>query len=484
MFRSHCGSDRTCSTIAMDRVGRAAGLAGIALGLCLMAVGMGGCAEKVSETTKFSENTEFGQGPMVISSTPKGDAAALKAADDRLSEVRYGVLEKEGPKAAWEGWFDHKKPDGVVKEDGAYHHREKATSPTTQPIEELPVKVVELPDGKVRLIWALRSYGGSSVTTSRDVATARRTVVAAPADLTPLVAVLTSHIGTGGTVMPLPRENTIVVTCDKAMKPSVLDVLSKLDVPPRQVEISAKIFEVSQDFDYQHGAQLIANRLATDSTQTASSVFSTQRFLDQISQPGNAPFQGGVVSLMKTFKDAGISVDASFQILADVGLIRVVSSPRMTVAAGQTGYMLAGQELPIQTASIVNGVVQIATTYKPVGVQLYITPQAVGADRVKLHAISIVSSVAGFNPLPKISGNNPEQVLINPVIESREAETAVTIDDGATLVISGLRMSRTTTRENKVPGLGDIPLLGWLFKNHRSQQQLTDLYFFVTPTLL
>src|SRR5205085_4986643 len=69
-------------------------------------------------------------------------------------------------------------------------------------------------------------------------------------------------------------------------------------------------------------------------------------------------------------------------------------------------------------------------------------------------------------------------------IESREAETAVTIDDGSTLVISGLRMSRTTTRENKVPGLGDLPLLGWLFKNHRSQQQLTDLYFFVTPQLL
>jgi type II secretory pathway component GspD/PulD (secretin) len=47
-----------------------------------------------------------------------------------------------------------------------------------------------------------------------------------------------------------------------------------------------------------------------------------------------------------------------------------------------------------------------------------------------------------------------------------------------------LRMIRTTTRESKVPGLGDIPGLGWLFKNHRSQKQQTDLYFFVTPTLL
>jgi type II secretory pathway component GspD/PulD (secretin) len=483
MFRSHCCSMRTCSSIAMDRGGRAAGLAGMVLGIFLMTVA-GGCVEKVSQSTKFSENSDFGARPTVISSTPRQDAAAFKNSEDRLTEVRYGVLEKKGPKTSWEGWFDGKKTDDPINHEHGRPATRPAAAATTQPIEELPVKVVELPDGKVRLIWALRSYGGSSVTTSRDIATARRTVTVAQADLVPLVAVLTAHIGTAGTVLPLPRENTIVVTCDKAMKPSVLDVLAKLDIPARQVEIAAKIFEVSQDFDYQQGAQMIANRLATDSTQTASSVFSTQRFLDQISQPGNVPFQGGVISLMKTFQEAGISVESSFQILADVGLIRVVSSPRMTVAAGQTGYMLAGQELPIQTASILNGVLQITTTYKPVGVQLYITPQAVGPDRVKLHAISIVSSVSGFNVMPKISGQNPNQVLINPVIESREAETAVTIDDGATLVISGLRMSRTTTRENKVPGLGDIPIIGWLFKNHRSQQQLTDLYFFVTPTML
>ena len=55
---------------------------------------------------------------------------------------------------------------------------------------------------------------------------------------------------------------------------------------------------------------------------------------------------------------------------------------------------------------------------------------------------------------------------------------------GTTLVISGLRMVRTTTREEKVPGLGELPILGWLFKNHRTQQQQTDLYFFLTPTLL
>src|SRR5207249_10076030 len=104
---------------------------------------------------------------------------------------------------------------------------------------------------------------------------------------------------------------------------------------------------------------------------------------------------------------------------------------------------------------------------------------------VKLHAISVVSAVSGFAPLPSIErGADPSTQLINPIIDSREAETSVTIEDGSTLVFGGLRMIRTTSRESKIPGLGDSPGLGWLFKNHRSQRQMTDLYFFVTPTLL
>ena len=144
--------------------------------------------------------------------------------------------------------------------------------------------------------------------------------------------------------------------------------------------------------------------------------------------------------------------------------------------------MLAGQEIPIQSTNVVNNVVQIGTTYKPVGVQLYITPEAAGRQRVKLHTISIVSAVSGFAPLPTMTGGaNP---IVNPVIDSREAETAVTVDIGNTLVISGLRMIRTTTREEKIPGIGDVPVLGWLFKNHRTQQEQTDLYFFITPSML
>jgi Flp pilus assembly secretin CpaC len=441
--------------------------------------------------------------PLVVSGKPEFDTLAFRRSEDELGNGTYAKAEKLAPTPAWEYFGDKKRTtvksgelvgadDDATTKPGGFAHGSTTqhAPPSTQPEKplqdvdraSLPVTQVELPDGKLRLIWALQNYGGSVIASTRDPNTSRRTVAVTPPDLAPLVSVVTAHLGAAGTCVALPKENTLVITCDKNMKDSVLDLLARVDVPARQVEITAKIFEVSQDFDFQQGANLLLNRIQTNGTQSAASTFNSQAFNN--SSATGAPFNGSVIKLMQTFQEAGLSLDASFQLLADNGLIRVVSAPRMTVAAGQTGYLLAGQELPIQSANFVNNVLQTTTSYKPVGVQLYITPQAVGPDRVKLHTISIVSSVSGFAPLPTLTGQTASNTLINPIIDSREAETAVTIDDGSTLVISGLRMIRTTTRENKVPGLGDIPVLGWMFKNHRSQQQMTDLYFFVTPTLM
>jgi type II secretory pathway component GspD/PulD (secretin) len=434
--------------------------------------------------------------PLVISNNAKHDTAVSEEADERLTESDWKELEKLGPRPIWEQLSAKKKrkcatsrPYASVIGPGA-STQPAATQPTgatTRPManyteSELPVEIVELPDGKLRMVYVLQSFGGTNVDYDKNGGTTRRNLKVTNSDLTPLVAVITPALGAGGTVVPLPKENTLVITCAKEMKTSVLDLLATLDQPPRQVQITAKIFEVSRDFDFQQGSNLLLNRLASDGTQSAISNFSAKRFLDAVGS--TTPANGSVLRLMQAFSDAGVSVDLSFQLLADAGMINVVSSPRMTVAVGQTGYMLAGQELPIQSANIVNNVLQTTTSYKPVGVQLYVTPQAVGPNRVKLHTISIVSSVSGFSPLPTLEGHQNPRTLINPIIDSREAETAVTVDDGSTLVISGLRMIRTTSREEKVPGLGEMPILGWLFKNHRTQQQQTDLYFFLTPTLL
>ena len=437
--------------------------------------------------------------PIVISGSPERDTLANDKSDEKLTAADWQVLERLGPRPVWEkleSWHRaNSRPATRPAEDAVVQAPAPSSQPAaTQPVAgaippmplidefDLPVQTVQLPDGKVRLIWTLRNLGGAAVSSARDPNTARRTVTLAPPDLTPLVAVLTQTLGPSGAVTPLPRENTLVVTCDRTMKPVVLDLLRKLDVPARQVEITAKIFEVSHDFDFQQGTQFLISHLASNSSQNLISSFSARRFLDALHGGSDAPVQGSVLQLMHAFDVAGVKLDLSFQLLQEAGLIQVVSAPRMTVAAGQTGYMLAGQEVPIQTSNLVNNVVQIGTTYKPVGVQLYITPEADGRHRVKLHTISIVSAISGFSPLQSMDGSHAPAV--NPVIDSREAETAVTVEEGNTLVISGLRMTRTTTREEGIPGLEDIPALGWLFKNHRTQQEHTDLYFFITPAML
>jgi general secretion pathway protein D len=437
--------------------------------------------------------------PLVISGNPARDSIVSNASDDQLNEADWKVLESLGPKAIWERIADMSRSAKEKKGDVAGGSSTKPTyakavTPSTTRPALTPAEVaaqtpcIPLPDGKIRMIYSLRNYGGTTVTAATDAGTQRRTVTAKAPDLNPLVAALATQLGEGSTVAPLPNENTLIITCAPTMKDSVIAMLTQLDQPPRQVEITAKMFEVSHDFDFQYGAQILLNRVASDGSQSAISNFSTKQFANSLAANGTQPVtaEGSILRLMQVFQDAGISIDATFQLMAETGLINVVASPRMTVAAGQTGYMLAGSELPIQSSTIVNAVSQISTTYKPVGVQLYITPQAMGPDSVKLHAISVVSAVSGFVPLANMGDGDgtPSKLLINPVIDSREAETTVTIDNGNTLVFGGLRMIRTTSRESKVPGLGDIPGLGWLFKNHRSQKQQTDLYFFVTPTLL
>jgi general secretion pathway protein D len=454
-----------------------------------------GCAQDVKQKAEFGKWSAADR-PMVLSSRPAHDTIVNDATEEQLSEADWRVLQSLGPKAIWDRIAEMNKSSRERKKL-AGNSTSKPTAlakvgSTTRPVltvAEIAAQTptIPLPDGKIRMIYALKNYGGTTVTATTDGNTARRNVQAKAPDLAPLVTALATQLGDGSTVAPLPNENTLIITCAPTMKDSVISLLSQLDQPPRQVEITAKMFEVSHDFDFQYGAQLLLNRVAEDGTQSALSSFSTKQFAAAVAQNGTAPAsaEGSILKLMQVFQDAGISVDATFQLMAETGLINVVASPRMTVAAGQTGYMLAGSELPIQSSTITNGAVTQATTYKPVGVQLYITPQALGPDTVKLHAISVVSAVAGFVPLANMSGEEgPSKLLVNPIIDSREAETTVTLEDGNTLVFGGLRMIRSTSRESKVPGLGDIPGLGWLFKNHRSQKQQTDLYFFVTPTLL
>ncbi len=461
----------------------------VAAGLCAALMLLSGCSEAViRQYTRLGKWAQPADSPTVLSGSPSADQAAFDSSEASLSEADWHILERIAPRHIWERIDDARRDYRARTGRAATRPARAATRPAAPRTPARPAaRITKRPDGKLRIVYTLRHFGGSTATSTLDGGTQRRRINVKRVDLGPLVSLLTAQMAGKGTCAALPSRNAVVITCEESAREAALQLLADVDTPPRQVEIAARIFEVRHDFDFQYGARTILEHIAGDNTQRLASNFSTQGFLNSLSNPGlgDFAFQGSTMRLLQVFGNSGFMIDATFQALADTGLVKEVASPRMTVHAGRTGYMLAGQELPINSARFATDtIITEKTTYRPVGVQLYITPLTIAEDRVKLHVLTVVSSVAGFNPRMSLQGSDSVENLINPIFDSREAETSVTVPDGDTLVIGGLRMVRHITRERKVPGLGDIKWLEWLFKNQRSQRELSDLYFFVTPRII
>ena len=149
---------------------------------------------------------------------------------------------------------------------------------------------------------------------------------------------------------------------------------------------------------------------------------------------------------------------------------RIVSKPRIAAQSGSTAKIITGDALPILTAitlSGVNGVSQ-QVQYVNVGVTLQIAPRVSNDGYVSSHVFCVVSSVTGFS-----QGY--------PTISQREAETSATVRDGDSFVIGGLSQDDVISNHSKVPLLGDIPLVGQLFRKDSATRSKTELYIVVTP---
>ena len=149
---------------------------------------------------------------------------------------------------------------------------------------------------------------------------------------------------------------------------------------------------------------------------------------------------------------------------------KIVSKPRIASQSGGEAKIVTGDALPILTSitlSGVNGVSQ-QVQYVNVGVTLQIAPRVSSDGYVTSHVFCVVSSVSGYSQS-------------YPTISQREADTSVTVKDGETFVIGGLTQDSNIVSHSKVPGVGDIPLLGEIFHLNNETKAKTELYIVVTP---
>ena len=253
--------------------------------------------------------------------------------------------------------------------------------------------------------------------------------------------------------------NSLLVRTSTKHFDRVKQIIAELDRPIRQVLIKVLIAEVTHDEELDLGTQFSALNLQFGTTGTLT--------LDV----GTDERSGGVVT---STLNAGLS--ATFNALHRMGKLDVLSRPYVLASDNQEAKITVGQEVPFITNSRTTETGQTINTitYEDIGIILSVTPH------VNPEGIVIMDVAPEISTLTETTVPISETVNAT-VIAKRSASTRVAIRDGQTIVIGGLMEDRIIDGVRKVPFLGDIPILGALFRQKTQSKVKTELLIFLTP---
>jgi len=158
-------------------------------------------------------------------------------------------------------------------------------------------------------------------------------------------------------------------------------------------------------------------------------------------------------------------------LLAEEGLVSVLAEPNLTAVSGETANFLAGGEFPIPVSQDNN---TITVQFKQFGVSLGFVPTVLSGNRISLRVSPEVSTLDRANSVTT-------NAFVIPALTVRRATTTVELASGQTFAIAGLVQSTNSVTADEVPGLGDIPILGELFKSDKFRHNETELVILATP---
>ncbi|HNY26300.1 MAG TPA: hypothetical protein PKH31_02855 [Candidatus Sumerlaeota bacterium] len=265
------------------------------------------------------------------------------------------------------------------------------------------------------------------------------------------------------------QTGSLIVITDDETNERIKRVIESLDEPVQQVLIKVLFLEITHNDDLDLGAEftLTKQKTASDGTVDMKKVYSSLF---------------GVSSLTNGAKFALLDDDLEMTIraLAETGKLEVLSRPSIMAKNNEAAIITVGNEVPRITNSRVTQDAQTINTveYTDIGIILDVTPRiSPDGKRVEMTLAPEISTMTGKTV--KIS-----DTIDAPVYAKRSAETCVVVPNGKTVVIGGLMENQETETTQKVPVLGDIWLLGSLFKRSVKTKAKTELLIFLTPEVV
>ena len=287
-------------------------------------------------------------------------------------------------------------------------------------------------------------------------------------------------LGERGSVLAEPRTNQIFIADVPARLAEIRAMLARLDVPVRQVSIEARIVEADDQFGDTLGVRLGAGlRMPLRGGAPVVSLGAGNAGAAAGTLPGNqvnlpagnagqtvqsAP--GLALSLFNAAADRFINLEISA--LEAEGRGKVVSRPRVITADQTKALIEQGTELPYQSASA-SGATSIS--FRKANLKLEVTPQITPEGAVVLDVDVTRDSVGQLTPA-------------GYAINTKHVRTQVQVVDGGTVVLGGIFEDTDKQDQARVPALGEIPGLGWLFRNRQQVQRRSELLVFLTPRVL
>ena len=288
------------------------------------------------------------------------------------------------------------------------------------------------------------------------------------------------HVDTSGGKVVLSGTVVSDAASDAALKLVSLyskDIVNSIQVQvPRakQVQLKLRIVEVDRTRLEQLGINFFSGGKNTSGT-------TTQQFGTTPISPASGS-GGGIITLTDPlnllFFNSSLNVGVNVQDLEQKQILQVLAEPTLTTLSGLPARFLSGGEFPVPVVQGGTGnSTAITIVFRPYGIKVEFTPTVLGDGSIHLKVAPEVSTLDYANGVT-ISG------FAIPALSTRRAETEVEIKDGQSFVVSGLLDHRTTDSVNKVPGFGDIPLLGQVFRSKNFQHSVIELVVVVTASVV
>jgi len=272
------------------------------------------------------------------------------------------------------------------------------------------------------------------------------------------------------------RSNILVVTDVWENVQQISQVVNKLDVPRRQIQIEVRLIEKIIGAEKQVGINL-PKRIGGSITgaETTAPITRTR------GAGGQQRFLSGwylLPGIDENLTTGVLTVDelkAALDFLARDNSSRLVSNPKLTTLDNKKALIRIGTTLPVPEVS--RGISGDLISYREeeVNMNLIVIPRINEEGKITLKVHPILEEIIGFTGPP----DTPQ-----PITSKREVQTTVTVNDGETVVIGGLIKENATKNVEKIWLLGDIPLLGYLFRHTSTKKEKTDLLIFITTKII